>query len=611
MFEAGAEPETLTKTTGKPTSSTAVKLPNGIKIPEPLQPDVIDNWPLKKLPSKDKSKKAVSFNEEDADLNLPCRFVRKYNFCLEETCNTERKTQNNDEEGDEDNEDTTKGQDSLVPCKNVGQPLLDELEEEGRISNYGCVGLFPLDEDILWQRAPGSSDLVAPGQYNCGNFLVNYFSDTVIEALPIIAQIGCYILMSSFKFVLDVGTAFIPGPGKALDAGLDMAATAAQTVAYIYPEEEKPEEAFGWWFSVCSGTHLVPDEIKQFVDLLNTVPDGMTSFKPPKKITKGSGAAVMRKSICLKESLQKLTDAELWTCIKRGTNKQATFPTKQKEHQLKGQVLKDIKKYYGTLELADPKLTATPEDNSQAIQYLTISKGYSRNACRSLTTAKDNAVRHWREAGHSIAVAAAVAEEARWTEVRLQTWIGGKHACYWIVRDDSDSNGPSDTADAADNTRQSAMDELIAASQARLEEGNAVRLRKGDLKEDIDRDSLWVKRLGWVRHFGSRDLINIHDAARWLRAREVTGRSAGRQEDEEAARERLLLRRLGESFDREVERCCWPPLLSSTRDSISRRPQPEMHSRLLSSLLTYISLVTFLSPLNVHGQVRGVTAPFT
>jgi hypothetical protein len=36
-------------------------------------------------------------------------------------------------------------------------------------------------------------------------------------------------------------------------------------------------------------------------------------------------------------------------------------------HQLKGQVLKDIKDYYGTLELADPTLTATPEDNSQAI----------------------------------------------------------------------------------------------------------------------------------------------------------------------------------------------------------------------------------------------------
>jgi hypothetical protein len=136
--------------------------------------------------------------------------------------------------------------------------------------------------------------------------------------------------------------------------------------------------------------------------------------------------------------------------------------------------------------------------------------------------------------------------------------MGGRnHARYWIVRDDGDSNSPSDTANAADATSQSAMDELIAASQARLEEEDVVRLRKGDLKEEIDRDSPWVKRVGWVRHFGSRDLINIHNAAQWLRAREVTGRSAGRQEDEEAARKRLLLRQLGESFDREVQRCCW------------------------------------------------------
>jgi hypothetical protein len=41
-------------------------------------------------------------------------------------------------------------------------------------------------------------------------------------------------------------------------------------------------------------------------------------------------------------------------------------------HQLKGQVLKDIKDYYGTLEVADPTLTATSEDNSQAIEHLAI-----------------------------------------------------------------------------------------------------------------------------------------------------------------------------------------------------------------------------------------------
>ncbi|EWY79238.1 hypothetical protein FOCG_17772 [Fusarium oxysporum f. sp. radicis-lycopersici 26381] len=37
---------------------------------------------------------------------------------------------------------------------------------------------------------------------------------------------------------------------------------------------------------------------------------------------------------------------------------------------------------------------------------------------------------------------------------------------------------------------------MIAASQTRLEEEGAMRLRKGDLEEDVDRDSAWVKRPG-------------------------------------------------------------------------------------------------------------------
>ncbi|KAG4282255.1 hypothetical protein FPRO04_13331 [Fusarium proliferatum] len=189
-------------------------------------------------------------------------------------------------------------------------------------------------------------------------------------------------------------------------------------------------------------------------------------------------------------------------------------------HQLKGQVLRDIKDYFGTLELADPKFIAVPEDNSPVIEHLAISDGYSCCACRYLTIARDNVVRHWRKAGHGML-------EERWIKVRLQTWMGGRnHARYWIVRDDSDSNDPADTANAADARGQSAMDKIIAVSQAQLKEEDAERLRKGDLEEDIDRDSSWVKRLRWVRHFGSRDLLSIHDAATWVRGRAMTGNRA-------------------------------------------------------------------------------------
>jgi hypothetical protein len=66
-------------------------------------------------------------------------------------------------------------------------------------------------------------------------------------------------------------------------------------------------------------------------------------------------------------------------------------------------VLKDIKDYYSTLKLADPKLTAIPKDNSKAIKQLAISYRYSCNTCRYLTIAEDNIIRYWREAGHGVA----------------------------------------------------------------------------------------------------------------------------------------------------------------------------------------------------------------
>jgi hypothetical protein len=161
-------------------------------------------------------------------------------------------------------------------------------------------------------------------------------------------------------------------------------------------------------------------------------------------------------------------------------------------------VLKDIKDYYGSMELADPKFAALPEDDSPAIELLTILDGYSCAACRHLTVARDNIVHHWREAEHGVAT-------IRWTEVRLQTWMGGrKHARYWIIRDCSDVNNTPGAV--SNNAQPSSIEKIIAASQARLKAEEAMRLRKGDLEEDIDRDSAWVKRLGWVRHFSSRDL---------------------------------------------------------------------------------------------------------
>ncbi|KAM5527130.1 hypothetical protein FOXYSP1_20399 [Fusarium oxysporum f. sp. phaseoli] len=105
------------------------------------------------------------------------------------------------------------------------------------------------------------------------------------------------------------------------------------------------------------------------------------------------------------------------SAVRPGTSIESHF---RHEHQLKGKVLKDIKDYYGSMELADLKFAELPQDGSVAVELLDIFSGYSCAACRYYTVARDNTIRHWREAGHGTA-------EIRWTEVQLQTWIGGKH----------------------------------------------------------------------------------------------------------------------------------------------------------------------------------------
>jgi hypothetical protein len=54
----------------------------------------------------------------------------------------------------------------------------------------------------------------------CNNYLLNELATTITEALLIIARIGCYILMSAIKIVMDIGVQAIPGVGKGMDAGL-------------------------------------------------------------------------------------------------------------------------------------------------------------------------------------------------------------------------------------------------------------------------------------------------------------------------------------------------------------------------------------------------------
>ena len=64
-----------------------------------------------------------------------------------------------------------------------------------------------------------------------------------------------------------------------------MAMTAAQMASCIYPDGEDPAGAFNWCLTPCGGeSNLVPDDIKKAFEILNAVTDGVSGFKPPKKI---------------------------------------------------------------------------------------------------------------------------------------------------------------------------------------------------------------------------------------------------------------------------------------------------------------------------------------
>ncbi|KAH8913129.1 hypothetical protein BR93DRAFT_942833 [Coniochaeta sp. PMI_546] len=78
-------------------------------------------------------------------------------------------------------------------------------------------------------------------------------------------------------------------------------------------------------------------------------------------------------------------------------------------------------------------------------------------------------------------------------QVRLQTWLYGSYVRYWIVKHGAERQ------DEEYVTSDSTAEKMIAES--------------GDVEEDLDRDSAWVKRLGWVRHFGNRDKLEVYKAA--------------------------------------------------------------------------------------------------
>jgi hypothetical protein len=333
--------------------------------PEPLcECTTVDT--LVPLPAENKQidvTKIIAWDEDDVVVHRLCRFACKYGYCPDTVCTTpavdkgdgvvtsdqgvdmyDIRTQN------QKNcllpDDTRKWHVATEHCKRYCQPVLDAAAAEGRTSNYGCVVWQPAGAPDPWYKIKGIEGMVANGECNCDNFLINEIADTVLEAMPIIAQVYTSLMSSkhsnyqeSREMLTSVSDArslatlscrpsnlfstsacslfrqwvrlsppgWVCRPSLSIPAvwgarirshqgahanrmlDTDMVTTAAQMASYIYPEEQDPEGAFSWWLSPCGGTDLVPDEVKRVFDILNQVADGVSSFRPPKNIPKGSG----------------------------------------------------------------------------------------------------------------------------------------------------------------------------------------------------------------------------------------------------------------------------------------------------------------------------------
>ena len=76
-------------------------------------------------------------------------------------------------------------------CKDACADKVDEAKQEGYTTNYGCMGFFPLEKSIPWVRQPGAGrEMIVGGTCLCDNWVLNELADTVLEALPIIAQVS-------------------------------------------------------------------------------------------------------------------------------------------------------------------------------------------------------------------------------------------------------------------------------------------------------------------------------------------------------------------------------------------------------------------------------------
>jgi hypothetical protein len=177
--------------------------------PKPLCRCVV--WDeLAPLPGAGNADNIIAWDDEDVESNKLCKFACKYGYCPGELCYVPPPVEYYEDEaggkveGSFDYEsakvdnarhcyiyrDSRYSQYSVNSCYQTWcKKQVEEAKAEGRTTNYGCVGFWPLDQPIPWTTVGTGGLEAAMGACQCDNWLVNEIANEVIEALPMIAKV--------------------------------------------------------------------------------------------------------------------------------------------------------------------------------------------------------------------------------------------------------------------------------------------------------------------------------------------------------------------------------------------------------------------------------------
>lgn len=158
-------------------------------------------------PVRSSGDNVVAEDSTSLDLGRLCKFACRFGYCPEGICLVLPPEPAQDKSPDEMDtwalrdwlnslgqcqvfKDHRYRDSSTSRCKIHCQPQIDAAKAEGRTTNYGCVAFQEGSKSFTWVYNPSLGDY-AMGKCVCDNFLVNEIADTIIDALPAIAQVSC------------------------------------------------------------------------------------------------------------------------------------------------------------------------------------------------------------------------------------------------------------------------------------------------------------------------------------------------------------------------------------------------------------------------------------